>query len=157
GEWRDSVSKATIPVLNPATEEVIGEVASANVRDLDLALAAAEKGFRTWRKTWPMERSAVLRQAAELLRRRADEIAAIMTREQGKPILESRVEIMASADMLDWFAEECRRTYGRVIPARSEAVFNLVLKEPVGPIAAFTPWNFPVSQAARKLGAALAA
>ena len=157
GVWRDSVSGSTIPILDPATEEVIGEVACANTTDLDLALAAAAKGFRKWQKTSAVDRSAVLREAASLLRRRVKAIAAIMTQEQGKPIAESNAEIFASADMLDWFAEESRRTYGRVIPARSEGVLNLVLKEPVGPVAAFTPWNFPVSQAARKLGAALSA
>ncbi|MBR1256334.1 NAD-dependent succinate-semialdehyde dehydrogenase [Bradyrhizobium sp. AUGA SZCCT0240] len=157
GVWRDSVSERTIPVLDPATEEVIGEVACASTTDLDLALTAVAKGFRTWQKTSAMDRSAVLREAASLLRQRAEAIAVIMTQEQGKPIAESKTEILASADMLDWFAEESRRTYGRVIPARSEGVLNLVLKEPVGPVAAFTPWNFPVSQAARKLGAALAA
>ncbi|MBR1297419.1 NAD-dependent succinate-semialdehyde dehydrogenase [Bradyrhizobium sp. AUGA SZCCT0042] len=157
GVWRDSVSGSTIPILDPATEEVIGEVACANTTDLDLAMAAVAKGFRTWQKTSAVDRSAVLREAASLLRRRVKAIAAIMTQEQGKPIAESNTEILASADMLDWFAEESRRTYGRVIPARSEGVLNLVLKEPVGPVAAFTPWNFPVSQAARKLGAALSA
>jgi succinate-semialdehyde dehydrogenase/glutarate-semialdehyde dehydrogenase len=157
GVWRDSVSGRAIPVLDPATEEAIGEVACATAADLDLALAAAAKGFRVWRKTSPLDRSGVLREAAVLLRQRAEAIAAIMTKEQGKPIGESRIEILASADMLDWFAEESRRTYGRVIPARSEGVLNLVMKEPVGPVAAFTPWNFPVSQAARKLGAALSA
>lgn len=157
GEWRDSVSGRFVPVLDPATEEAIGEVACANTADLDCAVAAAVKGFRLWRKTSPLDRSAVLREAAALLRRRVEAIASIMTKEQGKPIAESRTEIFASADMLEWFAEESRRTYGRVIPARSEGVLNLVLKEPVGPVAAFTPWNFPVSQAARKLGAALAA
>lgn len=157
GEWRDSVSGSTIPVLDPATEEEVGEVACANGSDLGFAVTAAVKGFHTWRRTSPLTRSAILREAATLLRRRAESIAAVMTKEQGKPIAEARTEILASADMLDWFAEESRRTYGRVIPARSEGVLNLVLKEPVGPVAAFTPWNFPVSQAARKLGAALSA
>jgi succinate-semialdehyde dehydrogenase/glutarate-semialdehyde dehydrogenase len=157
GEWCDSVSGSTIPVLDPATEEPIGEVACANASDLRSAVAAAVNGFRKWRKTSPMDRSAILREAASLLRRRVETIAAMMTKEQGKPLAESRTEIFASADMFDWFAEESRRTYGRVIPARNEGVFNLVVKEPVGPVVAFTPWNFPVSQAARKLGAALSA
>jgi succinate-semialdehyde dehydrogenase/glutarate-semialdehyde dehydrogenase len=103
------------------------------------------------------DRSKIMRMAAELLRQRIDTIAPLMTLEQGKPLAESRLEINASADILDWFAEESRRTYGRMIPPRGEGVYNLVAKDPVGPVAAFTPWNFPISQAVRKLGAALAA
>src|SRR5262249_39324900 len=129
GVWRDSVSGKAIPVQDPATEETIGDVPCANAADLDLALAAVAKAFHTWRKTSLMDRSAILREAAILLRQRAEAIAAIMTKEQGKPIGESRIEVLASADMLDWFAEESRRTYGRVIPARCEGVLNLVLKE----------------------------
>jgi succinate-semialdehyde dehydrogenase/glutarate-semialdehyde dehydrogenase len=157
GEWRDSLSNTTIPIVDPATEQTIGTVATANQADLKLAVDAANKGFRIWSTTSPLERSGILRRAAELLRERLDYVAAVMTAEQGKPIAESRFEVLASADTLDWFAEEGRRTYGRVIPARKEGVFNLVLKEPVGLVVAFTPWNFPVSQAARKIGAALAA
>lgn len=157
GQWRDSRSGKTIDVINPATEEVVGTVAHAEKADLDLAIAAAEKGFRIWRKLPPLDRSRIMRTAADLLRQRIETVAALMTCEQGKPLAESRTEILASAEILEWFAEETRRTYGRVIPARGEGIYNLVLKEPVGPVAAFTPWNFPVSQAVRKLGAALAA
>jgi succinate-semialdehyde dehydrogenase/glutarate-semialdehyde dehydrogenase len=157
GQWRDSRSGKTIDVINPATEEVVGTVAHADKADLDLAITAAEKGFRIWRKLPPLDRSRIMRNAADLLRQRIEAVAALMTCEQGKPLAESRTEILASAEILEWFAEETRRTYGRVIPARGEGVYNLVLKEPVGPVAAFTPWNFPISQAVRKLGAALAA
>ncbi len=157
GKWSDSRSGRAIPVVNPATEEQIGGAAHAGREDLEQAVAAAERGFKVWRKTSPLERSSILRAAGNLLRQRVDAIAALMTAEQGKPLAESKVEILSCADFLDWFAEEGRRTYGRMIPARAEGVFNLVIKEPVGPVAAFTPWNFPMSQAVRKLGAALAA
>ncbi|WP_342726320.1 NAD-dependent succinate-semialdehyde dehydrogenase [Bradyrhizobium sp. B097] len=157
GRWRPSLSGETIAVLNPATEERIGSVACAGREDLASAVEAAVHGFDVWRKTSPMDRSRVMRGAAELLRQRIETIARLMTLEQGKPLEEAKTELLASADILDWCAEETRRTYGRIIPARSAGVYNLVVKEPVGPVAAFTPWNFPVSQAARKLAAALAA
>lgn len=156
GKWTAAEGGKTIDVYNPATNEVIGKVASAGKGDLDRALAAAERGFKAWRKVSPFDRAKVLRRAAELMRERVDQIATLMTLEQGKPIGEARMEILSSADLFDWFAEEGRRTYGRVIPARAPGIQQLVIKEPVGPVAAFTPWNFPVSQAVRKIGAALA-
>lgn len=156
GEWRGARSGKTIPVLNPATEEVIGQVAHAGKEDLDEALAAAEKGFQTWKKVSAFDRSKLMRKAAELLRSRADDIAKLLTMEQGKPLPEAKMEVMAGADIIDWFAEEARRAYGRVIPARGEGVYQLVVKEPVGPVAAFTPWNFPINQVVRKLSAAVA-
>ncbi|KAA2234902.1 NAD-dependent succinate-semialdehyde dehydrogenase [Salinarimonas soli] len=156
GAWTPALSGRTIDVLDPATEETIGTVAHAGVEDLDRALAAAEKGFRTWRKTSAFERSKVMRKAADLLRSRVDEVARLMTLEQGKPLAEARMETLGAADTIDWFAEEARRTYGWVIPARAEGVYQLGLKEPVGPVAAFTPWNFPINQIVRKLAAALA-
>jgi succinate-semialdehyde dehydrogenase/glutarate-semialdehyde dehydrogenase len=97
-----------------------------------------------------------MRKAADLLRSRADSIAAMMTAEQGKPLAEAKGEVLAGADVIDWFAEEGRRAYGRVIPARAEGIYQLVVREPVGPVAAFTPWNFPINQVVRKLSAALA-
>jgi succinate-semialdehyde dehydrogenase/glutarate-semialdehyde dehydrogenase len=156
GEWRGARSGKTLPVINPATEEVIGEVAHAGRDDLDEALAAAEKGFAVWKKVSAFERSKLMRKAADLLRLRADEIAKLMTQEQGKPLPEAKMETLAGADIIDWFAEEARRAYGRVIPARAEGVYQLVVKEPVGPVAAFTPWNFPINQVVRKLSAAVA-
>ena len=157
GISRDSVAGGTLPVLNPATGEGIGTVSHAEPADLDLALLAAEKGFRTWRRISAFERSKTMRKAADLLRSRVDAIARTMTAEQGKPLNEARIEITLAADLIDWFAEESRRTYGRVIPARAEGVYQLVVKEPVGPVAAFSPWNFPINQAVRKISAALAA
>jgi succinate-semialdehyde dehydrogenase / glutarate-semialdehyde dehydrogenase len=157
GSWRPGANGRTLDVINPATEEMIGTVARAEIADLDAALAAAQKGFAIWRAVSAFERGKILRRAATLLRERIEPIAHIMTREQGKPVKEAKVEISVAADTLDWFAEEARRAYGRVVPARAPNITNLVLKEPVGPVVAFTPWNFPINQIARKLGAALAA
>ncbi|MCS6767041.1 MAG: NAD-dependent succinate-semialdehyde dehydrogenase [Candidatus Protistobacter heckmanni] len=157
GKWVNAVSGKTIPVINPATEAVIGKIAHAEKADLDLALAAAQKGFETWRKMSAYDRSKLMRKAADILRSRIDEIATIMTMEQGKPIGEAKIEVASAADIIDWCAEESRRTYGRLIPARAEGIYQMAIKEPVGPVAAFTPWNFPINQVVRKLSAALAA
>ncbi len=156
GTWRPAEGNRTLPVLNPATEEVIGTVAHASKGDLDEALAAAERGFAAWRKVSAYERAKLMRKAADIFRSRADAIATLMTLEQGKPVGEAKMEVLAGADIIDWFAEEARRAYGRVIPARAEGVYQLVIKEPVGPVAAFTPWNFPINQVVRKLSAAVA-
>jgi succinate-semialdehyde dehydrogenase/glutarate-semialdehyde dehydrogenase len=157
GEWTKAAGGRSIPVVNPATGEPIGTVAHAEKADLDRALGAAHKGFHTWRKVSAFDRSKVMRKAADLLRSRADAIAPLLTLEQGKPLPEAKGEALAGADVIDWFAEEARRAYGRVIPARAEGVYQLVVKEPVGPVAAFTPWNFPINQVVRKLSCALAA
>jgi succinate-semialdehyde dehydrogenase/glutarate-semialdehyde dehydrogenase len=157
GQWRASGSGRTIPVLNPATEEVVGTVVHADRADLDEALAAAEKGFKVWKAVSPYERSKVMRAAAALMRERADKIAPLMVLEQGKTLAEAKMETMASADIIEWFAEEGRRTYGRLIPARAPGVYQMAIREPVGPVAAFTPWNFPINQVVRKLSGALAA
>jgi len=157
GVWREAEGGRRIPVVNPATEEEIGTVAHASLGDLDAALEAAERGFEAWRKVSAFERSKLMRKAADILRERADAIACLMTLEQGKPLAEARAETLAAADVIDWFAEEARRAYGRVVPARAPGVYQLVIKEPVGPVAAFTPWNFPINQVVRKLSAALAA
>ena len=157
GRWLDGAEGRTIDVLDPATGSVIGKVCIAEEKQLEEAAAAAHRAFAGWADTSVLERSNILRRAATALRACAAETAAILTSEQGKPLVEARAEVDTSADILDWFAEEARRTYGRVVPARDPAVRQTVLKEPVGPVAAFTPWNFPVSQAARKIGAALAA
>ena len=156
GTWRAARGGRSLPVLNPATEEVIGQVAHASVEDLDEALDSAAKGFATWKKVSAYDRSKLMRKAADLFRSRADNTARLMTLEQGKPLAEAKMEVLAAADIIDWFAEESRRAYGRVIPARAEGVYQLVVKEPVGPVAAFTPWNFPINQVVRKLSAALA-
>ena len=128
GTWRAATGGRTEPVINPATEETIGTVAYASRADLDEALEAAAKGFRTWRATSAFERYKLIRKAANLLRERADKIARIMTLEQGKPLAEAKMEVMGAADTADWLAEEGRRTYGRVVPARAEGVYQLVIK-----------------------------
>ena len=156
GQWADAASGKTIDVVNPATGEAIGTVAHAGIADLDRALASAQRGFEAWRNIPAHERAATMRRAAGLLRERADAIANLLTQEQGKPLGEARGEVLAGADIIDWFADEGRRVYGRIVPSRNLAAQQLVLKEPVGPVAAFTPWNFPINQIVRKLGAALA-
>jgi succinate-semialdehyde dehydrogenase/glutarate-semialdehyde dehydrogenase len=157
GQWTKSAAGRSLSVVNPATGETIGTVAHAERADLDRALEAADKGFRIWRKVSAFDRSKIMRKAADILRERADAIARLLTQEQGKPLPEAKGETLAGADVIDWFAEEARRAYGRVVPARTEGVYQLVLKEPVGPVAAFTPWNFPINQVVRKLSGALAA
>jgi succinate-semialdehyde dehydrogenase/glutarate-semialdehyde dehydrogenase len=157
GEWTNAQSGKTLEVLNPATGEVNGKLAHAGIPDLDRALDAAARGFAVWKKVSAFDRAKLLRKAAENLRARAGDIATLMTLEQGKPLAEAKVEAMASADIIDWFSEEARRVYGRLIPARAEGVYQMSLREPVGPVAAFTPWNFPINQANRKIAIALAA
>jgi len=155
-EWREARGNKRIDVVNPATGAKIGQVANASREDLDDALAATQRGFETWRDMSAHERCAIMRKAAVLVRERADDIARLLTQEQGKPLGEARVEVLAGSEIIDWFANEALRVYGRIIPARNTAAQQMVLKEPVGPVAAFTPWNFPVNQIVRKLGAALA-
>lgn len=156
-QWVDAASGKTLDVVNPATGKVIGTVAHAAKEDLDRALAAAQAGFDTWRNLSAHERAAIMRRAAGIVRERAEDIAKLMTMEQGKPLAEARVETLAGATLIEWFADEGLRVYGRIVPSRNTAALQLVLKEPVGPVAAFTPWNFPINQVVRKLGPALAA
>lgn len=155
--WREGAAARKLPVLNPATGEVMADLACAETADLEEAAEAANRGFEVWRKISAFDRYKMMRKAAQLLRDRVETVAQLMTLEQGKPLAEARMEVMAGADTIDWFAEEGRRAYGRVIPARQMDVYQLVIKEPVGPVAAFTPWNFPINQIVRKLAAALAA
>jgi succinate-semialdehyde dehydrogenase/glutarate-semialdehyde dehydrogenase len=157
GAWCQGASGRSQPVLNPATSEAIGATPHAEKSDLDRALAAADKGFRAWRKVSPYDRYKIMRKAADLMRARVDDIARTMVMEQGKPFMEAKGETALAGDIIDWLAEEGRRTYGRVIPARGDGIYQLVVKEPVGPVAAFSPWNFPVNQAVRKISAAVAA
>ena len=156
GEWQDAADGKTLAVFNPATGLEIGRVAHAGIPDLDRALAAAQKGFEVWRDVPAIERAKIMRRAAALMRERAADIGAVLTQENGKPLPEAKGEAMAAADIIEWFADEGMRVYGRIVPSRSLAVRQLVLKDPVGPVAAFTPWNFPINQVVRKLSAALA-
>ena len=157
GEWRDSLSKETLEIINPATEEVIGKVSHARKEDLDLALKGAENAFNEWKHVSAYDRSKILRKAADIVRSRVDKIATLMTLEQGKPLAEAKGETLGAADSIDWYAEEGRRAYGRIIPSRATGVFQYVFKEPVGVVAAFTPWNFPLNQVVKKIAAAFAA
>ena len=157
GEWREAAGGERMPVLNPATEKTIGSVSLARTVDLDAALAAASRGFSIWRRTAPLQRAKVLAGAANLLRERVESIALLMSLEQGKPMAEARGEIERGAEMCDWMAGETQRIYGRLIPARTANVTQMVVKEPVGVVAAFTPWNFPLNQIVRKVAGALAA
>jgi succinate-semialdehyde dehydrogenase/glutarate-semialdehyde dehydrogenase len=156
GEWIGAGTRRTHNVINPATGESLGELPLADAADLDRALAAADKGFRLWRKASADERGAVLAGAARLLRERADTIARNATREEGKTLAETRIETMACAGLFDFYAAECKRIYGRVL-VRPAGTRSLVMKEPVGPVAAFAPWNFPIHNPGRKLGAPIAA
>ena len=144
-------------VLNPATDEVVGKLPHASKEDLDLALASAQKAFQSWRKSSPLERSRILRKVAELARARASDIGRNITLDMGKPLAEAVGEVTVCSEHADWAAEESRRIYGRVIQARSEGVRQFVLREPIGVVAAFSPWNFPFNQAIRKIVSALGA
>lgn len=158
GQWQDASAGRTLAVVNPATGEEIGRVAHAGKEDLDRALAAAQQGFETWRDMTAAERSKIMRAAAGLMRERAADIARSMTQEQGKPLAEARAECLSAADIIEWFAEESFRVYGRLVPSRINlSIRHMVVKDPIGPVAAFTPWNFPVNQVVRKVSAALAA
>ncbi len=157
GQFINADGRREQDVLNPATGAVIGKLPHASTEDLDHALSAAARAFERWKKTSPLERSKVLRKVAELARERAQDIGHGMTLDQGKPLAESVGEVMFCAEHAEWHAEECRRIYGRVIPARQDRVRQLVLREPVGVCAAFSPWNFPFNQAIRKIAAAVGA
>src|SRR6185295_17142174 len=158
GKWDNPAEGKTLPVVNPATGKEIGRVAHAGRPDLDRALEAAQKGFEVWRDMVPAERSKIMRKAAALVRERAGDIAPLLTQEQGKPLAEAKGETLAAADIIEWFAEEGFRVYGRIVPSRmNNSIRQMVLKDPVGPVAAFTPWNFPINQVVRKVAAALAA
>ncbi len=154
GEWRQCASD--LPVLNPATEEEIGRLPHASIADLDDALAAAEKGFETWRQVAPVERAKVLMKAAALMRERQEEIALAITAEHGKPLPQARLEVIRGCEFFEWDAGEATRTYGRVIPS-APGVRYIVHHQPIGVVAAFSPWNFPMSQPCRKVAGAIAA
>ncbi len=156
GKWLGGDGRKGEDVLNPATEKPLARLPHASKADLDEALAAAQKGFAVWRATAAYDRAKIMRKAADLIRERYDAICKIMVLEQGKVYPEARAEVMVSADIIDWYAEEGRRSYGRIVPGRGK-VRQLVIQEPVGIVAAFTPWNFPALTPARKIGGALAA
>lgn len=157
GEFRSGGGRLTEGVINPATEEVLGELPHATGQDLDDAVAAAADSWPMWRAMAPMARGRILKRAADIMRAQADEFAAVATMEEGKPVAETRIELQMSADIFEWYAEEGRRAYGRVLQPPMPGMRLFVKKEPVGPAAALAPWNFPLGNPARKIGGALAA
>lgn len=157
GQWLTAQDRATAAVVNPATGEEIGQVPLATAEDLDHALEVARLSFDQWRQTVPDQRAKILKRAADLILERAPHIAGQMTLEEGKPLRESLDEVTRAAEYFEWFAESARRIDGRVVPANRPGVLQLVKRQAIGPVAAFTPWNFPAITPARKLSAALAA
>ena len=153
GEWRQAASQ---PVINPADESVLGTVPHATRADLDDALAAAEQGFKVWSRTSPAGRAEIVLEAARFMRGRVEDMAIAMTLEQGKPIAQSHLEILRGCEIIEWDAQEGRRIYGRIIPSEP-GMRHSVLRQPIGVVAAFSPWNFPMSSPARKVGGALSA
>jgi succinate-semialdehyde dehydrogenase/glutarate-semialdehyde dehydrogenase len=157
GKWVNGGGRKGEDVLNPATEKPLAHLPHASKADLDEALEAAKRGFALWRATSAYDRAKIMRKAADLMRERHDAISKVLVQEQGKTYAEARAEVITSADIIDWYAEEGRRSYGRIVPGRVKGTRQLVVSEPVGVVAAFTPWNFPVLTPARKIGGALAA
>jgi succinate-semialdehyde dehydrogenase/glutarate-semialdehyde dehydrogenase len=153
GEWKSMDGQ---PVINPADESVIGTVPHAGRAELDAALAAATEGFRVWRNTSAAKRADIILRAARLIRERVEDMAVVMTLEQGKPVAEARLEVLRGCDIIEWDATEGRRVYGRVIPGEP-GMRHTVLRQPVGVVAAFSPWNFPLASPARKVAGALSA
>jgi succinate-semialdehyde dehydrogenase/glutarate-semialdehyde dehydrogenase len=157
GAWSPAAAGETIPVRNPATDAVLGTVSHARRTDLERALIAAARGFEVWRRISPLERAKRMRRASILLRERAPQVAHLMTLEQGKLLSEALAEVERVADGNDWMAGEAERIYGRTITGRTGNVTQTVVRDPVGLVAAFTPWNFPLFQLVRKIAGALAA
>jgi len=157
GKWNHGNGAGGEDVINPATQKPLAHLPHASIKDLDAALASAQAGFKLWKAKSAYDRGRIIKKAADLMRDRADAIATILTQEQGKAFVEAKGEVVTSADIVEWFAEEGRRAYGRIIPSRNPSVRQMVVTEPVGVVAAFTPWNFPTLTPARKIAASLAA
>lgn len=157
GEWRDAASGRIRPVVNPATEEVVGDVPYGAAADCQAAIAAADEAFPDWSRRTPYDRGSILKRAADLIRDRADALAHTTVLESGKPLVQARGEWMVSADLFEWYAEEGKRAYGRVVPSRVGTRRLTVLKQPIGVVGVITAWNFPAYNVARAAAAALAA
>ena len=157
GEWQQSSDKGTYDVINPATEEILGHASKATSADVDRALKSAEKGLQVWKKTSPWQRSNILRKIADTIRKKKDIFAKWMTLENGKPLVEGEGETNGTADIFEWNAEETKRIYGQTIESRFEDTRVHVYYQPVGVVAALSPWNFPAVLSARKISTALAA
>ena len=156
GEWIGVGRRRTHSVVNPASGSVLGQLPLVDAADLDRALQAAERGYRVWKRATADERARVLKGAAQLIRERLEHIARVGTLEEGKTLPETRIEAMATANLFEFYGEECRRLYGRVL-VRPTGTRTVVMKEPVGPVAAFAPWNFPIGNPAANSGAPIAA
>ena len=157
GKWQHSTNKETYDVINPATEEVIGKASKASPADVDKALKSSERGFAVWKKFSPWDRAIIIRKIADLIRKKNNELAKWMTLETGKPLAEALGEVSGSADIFEWNAEETKRIYGQTVQSRFENTRVIINYEPVGVVAALSPWNFPLVLAARKISTALAA
>ncbi len=157
GKWQPSSNKETYNVINPATEEIIGKASKASSVDVDKALKSAEKGFEVWKKVKPWERSKIIRKIADEVRKKSKEFAKWMTLETGKTLAEGEAEVSAAADIFEWNAEESKRIYGQSLQSRFDNTKIQIIYQPVGVVAALSPWNFPLVLAARKVSAALAA
>src|SRR5438105_6306646 len=157
GEWQSADNRRSFAVKNPATSETIQEVADGGVAETRRAIEAAHAAFPAWSGLTADKRSVLLAKAAQLMTERTDELARVLTQENGKPLAESRGEVASAASFLQWNAEEAKRVYGEVVPAVANDRRVLTIKQPIGVVAAITPWNFPLSMVTRKLGPALAA
>ncbi|CAB3849327.1 NAD-dependent succinate-semialdehyde dehydrogenase [Achromobacter anxifer] len=157
GQAQAAGNRRTLDVIDPATQAVLGRLPVATAEDIDAALDAAHRSFPRWRETPALERAAVLRRAATLMRERTPRLAWLITRELGKPLAESEKEVATAAEMFEWAAEEARRTYGRLIPGRVAGIRQMAIPEPVGPVAAFSGWNAPAITPSRKIAGALGA
>src|SRR5438552_9090479 len=157
GQWSAAANGRTLGVINPATEEVIEEIAYGGRAETRQALEAAQRAMPAWMKLTAWDRAKVLKKTADLMRERLDAIARTLTMEQGKPVPEAKAEIMHSADTFEWFAEEGKRAYGQVIPQSQPGKRHVTIKHPVGVVGAISPWNFPITLQSRKIAPALAA
>jgi succinate-semialdehyde dehydrogenase / glutarate-semialdehyde dehydrogenase len=157
GAWSDALGGRTLKVINPADESVLAEVAYGGREDAERAIAAAARAFPDWRAASVYDRAKILKRTAELMRDRADRIARALTQEQGKPLAEAKTEVLHAADTFEWFAEEGKRAYGRIIPPANVAKRHYAIKHPIGIVATITPWNFPAALPSRKIAPALAA
>ncbi|MDP9691339.1 UNVERIFIED_ORG: succinate-semialdehyde dehydrogenase/glutarate-semialdehyde dehydrogenase [Pseudomonas mohnii] len=157
GQWRAGEGRRTLPVVNPATEEVLAHLPLASEQDIADALASAQEGFDIWRTVSAWDRQLVMNRAADLIQVRRENLAHVLTLENGKPLADARGEIDRVVETIKWCAEEGKRAYGRLLPPRQPELVQTTVKRPIGPVAAFAPWNFPAVLVARKVAAALAA
>ena len=151
GKWQASSNNETYEVINPANEEVIGRASKATPEDVDRALKSAEKGLEVWKKTSPWKRSSIIRKIADLIRTKQDVLGKWLTLEVGKPFAEGKAEAGATADIFEWNSEETKRIYGQTVESRFEETRIHVYYQPIGVVAAMSPWNFPLVLSGRKI------